>query len=70
MRLETQAYVKILYINANKFLLNVVLVAWSTYIVVSAPPATEEIGALGREIESRQVVAFKKFYKVPTLKRF
>jgi hypothetical protein len=37
---------------------------WSTYIVLSSTPATEEIGAMGREIESRRgigrVVAFKK----------
>jgi hypothetical protein len=26
---------------------------WSTYIVVSSPPATEETGAMGRDIESR-----------------
>jgi hypothetical protein len=27
-------------------------------LVVTSPPATKEIGAMGREIESRQVVVF------------
>jgi hypothetical protein len=34
------------------------LSAWYTYIVVSYPPATEEIGAMGREIESRQGIGY------------
>jgi hypothetical protein len=36
------------------------LADWSTYMVVSSPPATEETGAFGRQIEFRQVVAFIK----------
>jgi hypothetical protein len=30
------------------------LAVWSTYIVVLSPPATEETGAMDREVESRQ----------------
>jgi hypothetical protein len=44
--------------------------AWSRYVVVSFPPATEETGATGREIEPRQgicrVVVFKKMLTVKT----
>jgi hypothetical protein len=31
---------------------------WRRGLVVSSPPATEEIGAMGREIESRQGGSF------------
>jgi hypothetical protein len=37
--------------ESAKFLLE----AWSTYVVVSSPPSTEETGAMGHEIESRPV---------------
>jgi hypothetical protein len=40
-----------LHIVLNIFL---ALAAWSTYRMVSSPPATEEAGAMGRVIESRQ----------------
>jgi hypothetical protein len=36
------------------------LLPWRRGLVVSSPPATEEIGALGREIESCQVGFFEK----------
>jgi hypothetical protein len=40
------------------------------YIVVLSPPSTEEIGSMGREIESRQgigrVVAIKKSFRTVT----
>jgi hypothetical protein len=28
------------------------------YVVASSPPATEETGAMGREIESRQLIGW------------
>jgi hypothetical protein len=31
----------------------IALAAWSTYLVLSSPPDTEETGAMGRVIESR-----------------
>jgi hypothetical protein len=31
----------------------IALAAWSMYVVVSSPPATEEIGAMGREIKKK-----------------
>jgi hypothetical protein len=34
------------------------------FAVVSSPPATKEIGDLGREIDSRQVVAFYKQVRI------
>jgi hypothetical protein len=40
------------------------------YIVVSSPPATEEIGAMGREIESRQgwqLFNMEKIYHNPSI---
>jgi hypothetical protein len=34
---------------------------WRRGLVVSSPPATEETGAMGREIESRQGIGWKLF---------
>jgi hypothetical protein len=37
-----------------KMYVRLALAACSSVLVVTSPPATEEIGAIGREIESRQ----------------
>jgi hypothetical protein len=39
----------------------IALASWSTYIVVSFSRVTKEIGAMGRELESRHGVGFKKY---------